>query len=45
MIGVNTFAAVVLQTVLTLVVVDERVALALDIRTQVRTRTHHSHTS
>jgi thiamine transporter 2/3 len=34
--GVNTFMALVLQSVLTVIVVDERV-LALDTRTQVST--------
>jgi thiamine transporter 2/3 len=34
--GVNTFIALVLQSVLTVIVVDERV-LALDTRTQVST--------
>jgi hypothetical protein len=36
--GVNTFIALVLQSILTVIVVDERV-LALDTRTQVSTVT------
>lgn len=37
--GVNTFIALVFQSVLTVIVVDERV-LALDTRTQVSTVSH-----